>query len=86
MKKRPAAELNRRRAEKEDFTHHDIYMSVADFILSYSTFDVQPVGQRLDTEPKLESGKTVTKAQGIINNLLLGINLGTLRGQRQIQI
>ena len=78
MKKRPAAELNRRRAEKEDFTHHDIYMSVADFILSYSTFDVQPVGQRLDTEPKLESGKTVTKAQGIINNLLLGINLGTL--------
>lgn len=53
-------------------------MTIKEFILRYGEIDCQPVGQRLDTETSFESGSRETKAQGIINSILIGIDLGQI--------
>lgn len=49
-------------------------MTIRDFLLNYSEYDVQPVGQRLDTQLKLEN----PKSQGIINTIMIGIDIGQI--------
>lgn len=55
------------------YKYHKIEMSIKNFILDHSDIDMQPVGQRLDTDPGYG-----TKAQGIINSIMMGIDLGQI--------
>jgi len=53
--------------------------TIRDFVLAYSSYDVQPVGQRLSTILKLEGTKAKpSKAQGIIASIMTGMNIGEI--------
>lgn len=57
------------------YKYHKIEMTIADYVLNYfPKIDVQPVGQRLDTQVKVEN----SKSQGIIDTIMKGINLGEI--------
>ena len=61
------------------YKYYKQQMTIRDFLEEYyPNIDVQPVGQRLDTELTLESGSRETKAQGIIGSILRGIDLGQI--------
>jgi len=61
------------------YKYYKQQMTIRDFLEEYyRNIDVQPVGQRLDTELTLESGSRETKAQGIIGSILRGIDLGQI--------
>jgi len=53
-------------------------MTIRKFLLDYGKYDTQPVGQRLDTELAYEIGNKLTKAQGIVLSIMLGIDLGQI--------
>lgn len=53
--------------------------TIRDFVLAYASYDVQPVGQRLSTQLKLEGTKSKpSKAQGIIASIMMGMNIGEI--------
>ena len=55
------------------------FKTIREFILSYASYDVHPVGQRLETELKLEGTKSnPSKAQGIIASIMMGMNIGEI--------
>ena len=60
------------------YKYYKQQITIRDFLMMYGDIDVQPVGQRLDTELTLESGSRETKAQGIIGSILRGIDLGQI--------
>lgn len=66
--------MSKNKVNINNFKYQKIEMSIRDFLMMYSKIDVQPVGQRPDIQVKLEN----KKSQGIINTILLGINLGEI--------
>jgi 5-methylcytosine-specific restriction endonuclease McrA len=60
------------------YKYYKRQITIRDFLMMYSDIDTQPVGQRLDTELKYESGGRETKAQGIVGSILRGIDLGQI--------
>ena len=60
------------------YKYYKRQIPIHDFLMMYGDIDVQPVGQRLDTELKFESGSKETKAQGIVGSILRGIDLGQI--------
>jgi hypothetical protein len=53
-------------------------MSVRDFLLMFGDIDTQPVGQRLDRDPVMIGRSKPSKAQGILNSMLMGIDVGQI--------
>jgi len=58
--------------------YRKIEVPIRELLLRYGEIDVQPVGQRLDTEPQLEKSNDQSKAQGIINSIMMGVDLGQI--------
>lgn len=62
----------------ENASYRKVDVTILDYVLRYGEIDVQPVGQRLETEPKLESRYNDTKAQEIITSIMRGVDLGQI--------
>lgn len=52
--------------------------TVRDFLLNFGDIDCNPVHQRLDRSPKLIGTTAPSKAQGIIDSMLMGIDIGQI--------
>lgn len=62
----------------ENASCRKVDVTILDYVLRYGEIDVQPVGQRLETEPKLESRFNDSKAQEIITSIMLGVDLNQI--------
>tara|TARA_B100001094_G_scaffold160309_1_gene155034 strand:- start:5143 stop:6492 length:1350 start_codon:yes stop_codon:yes gene_type:complete len=51
---------------------------VGKLLAEYGNIDTQPIGQRLDRDPVLIGKSKPSKAQGIINSMLMGIDIGQI--------
>ncbi len=61
------------------YLYKKIQKTIREFIDEYYRIDCQPVGQRLDvTDQKLEGTSKPSKAQGIIETILRGIDIGQI--------
>lgn len=62
----------------KQFNSKIIQKTIRNFILGYGDINVSPTGQRLDTSSGLIGSNQPSKAQGIINAILCGINPGMI--------
>ena len=60
------------------FEYYKEVWTVKHFIAEYGNIDTQPIGQRLDRDPVLIGNSKPSKAQGIINSMMMGIDIGQI--------